>query len=970
MPIGISTAAGGAFFPDGGAEINPLICRDETTMKDCKITIDFCGAAIYSIAFNPKLEIRKRVAAMTGSRQTHRIFLCGLVALCGVCSAFDNVDVVVIGGTDAGVEAAWAAKSKGARVVLFEARHALGCDTAGKLILSAKDGKVVEPLAVRKALDRRLLDEKIEFRTWTYVKEIVKDENGAVAGVTIVNRSGEKFIAAKAVVDATERAYAAKAAGSVFKSFPAGKYEVTRYVVSGEEPKADGMIVEKIASTGIHQINGTYQKNARLREGFLWKCTFNVPMADGSPWSYAAMEEIAREKTWTNTQFESAETCLLDAPDKLEKDAPGVFTAGPLADRHPYYAGVDAAEYAKNANPGAPVPAVAPPLSDAYDCAVVGLGTGGAPALIAASRSSMKSIGFEYSYRLGGVSTEGQIGKYCFGNLVGFTAELDRALQGSGGLVHSQNKENYLRTTCFRQGATIVLGSFVYGVERENDRITALKVMLAEGFPARIPVKMVIDATGNCDVAAAAGEETEFINAEELSLQGAGFMRKKLGFSYLNLDWTFVNDCDADDLWYLSLRGRLSYQENAGFWDQSQMVDSRERRRLCGVFRVTPQDVLLERTYPDIVCITRSNFDTHGQTVDPQFFLMSTGHKPLTVNLPYRALLPQKTANLIVVGLGLSASRDAMPILRMIGDVQNQGFVAGRACEHALNEDKALQDIDVKALQRDLVRKGIVPEWVLTAQDTLPVSDERMAKAVAAVANDYQGLAEVFSDPARALPLLEKAYAKSKDDARLRYAHVLGMLGSNAGEATLVAALKDAKWDKGWQYRGMDQFGRPVSQIDSYIIALARSKSHAGFDAVARLASELHSTSEYSHYRAVAIYFEAVNDPKAAPILAKLLALPGVSGHAFSLEKDGIPSISEYDVYKFKSPNAAAYQGAAGASDFERTRCLKELSLARALYHLGDVDGVARKTLEAYANDPRRAYAAHAALVLKSKTTK
>jgi len=93
-----------------------------------------------------------------------------------------------------------------------------------------------------------------------------------------------------------------------------------------------------------------------------------------------------------------------------------------------------------------------------------------------------------------------------------------------------------------------------------------------------------------------------------------------------------------------------------------------------------------------------------------------------------RAILPRETDNLAVIGLGLSASRDAMPILRMIPDVQNQGWVAAKACEHALREGKALKDIDVRSLQRDLIAKKILPEWVLTAKDSLPVSDARLAR--------------------------------------------------------------------------------------------------------------------------------------------------------------------------------------------------------------------------------------------------
>ena len=691
-----------------------------------------------------------------------------------------------------------------------------------------------------------------------------------------------------------------------------------------------------------------------------------VAMKDGSPLSFAAMEQTVRDRTWTYRQLESAETSVFDAPDKLIADAPGVFTCGPLGVLDPARAGAEAAEFARAAaRSRAHAPCAPPEKISSYDCAVAGLGTGGASALVALSRAKVKTIGFEYSYRSGGLTTEGLIGNYWFGNRVGVTAELDLALRKIG-VVYSQAKEHFFRTES--ESATAVYGSFVYGVEKTGRVVTALKVMLADGAPAVVPVKTVVDATGNCDVAAAAGEKTEYINADELSLQGAAFMRKKLGHSYLNLDWTFINDCDAEDLWYLSLRGRNSYEDDSSNWDQSQVVNTRERRRLVGLYRVTPQDVMLNRTYPDIVCITRSNFDTHGQTVDPQFLVISTEERPLSVNLPYRAILPRETDNVAVIGLGLSASRDAMPILRMIPDVQNQGWVAAKACEHALREGKALKDIDIKSLQRELVGKGLLPEWVLDAEDNLPLSDESIAAAVKDVACEYKSLAAVFSDPVRSVPMLEAAYARAAGEkTKLVYAHVLGMLGSRAGEKTLVAALAGKEWDKGWEYRGMGQFGRPVSWLDSYIIALAKSKASSAAQAVAALARKIGPTSEYSHIRAVAMYFEAIGDAKYAPLLAEKLRIPEIAGNYLSWEKDGAPAVKEYDIYNFKSENKHLCRGAAGISDGERSSCLKELTLARALFRLGDSDGLGRRTLEAYAADPRRAYAEHALLVLGQK---
>ena len=93
---------------------------------------------------------------------------------------------------------------------------------------------------------------------------------------------------------------------------------------------------------------------------------------------------------------------------------------------------------------------------------------------------------------------------------------------------------------------------------------------------------------------------------------------------------------------------------------------------------------------------------------------------------------------------------------------------------------------------------------------------------------------------------------------------------------------------------------------------------------------------------------ESIGDASAAPILGALLAKPGVGGHAFAMQVP-IPVIPEY----------ANQEG-----DKERSACLRELALARALFRLGDFEGRGEKALRAYAADPRGAYAKHAKLVL------
>ena len=74
---------------------------------------------------------------------------------------------------------------------------------------------------------------------------------------------------------------------------------------------------------------------------------------------------------------------------------------------------------------------------------------------------------------------------------------------------------------------------------------------------------------------------------------------------------------------------------------------------------------------------------------------------------------------------------------------------------------------------------------------------------------------------------------------------------------------------------------------------------------------------------------------------------PGIAGHAVS--KGEIPVIEGYS-------NKAA--------DRERTLCLREITLARGLYRLGDIGGRGRHVLESYAADPRKVYANYCLSIL------
>lgn len=876
-----------------------------------------------------------------------------MVVLSGVEESYD---VVVVGGSTMGIAAAEAAADAGAKVLLVEARPYLGVDLAGKLRLQVKfshrdwppteifetqlqrafrdppgAAKVVSPLRIKQICDRRLLDKHIPFRTWTFACDVLKDANGEFAGLLLANRNGFTKVFAKTLIDATEFGRMSELAGSELSAFKSGKVSFVRPL----------MVV-------------------REREHYV-KRNLDIEMKDFTPRGFANAEQQARDMTWDAGTLDSADTLSLCANRSLVRDARHVWTVGLYAADTDVskaiaagrVAGVAAAEASRSrAMPTVAVALAAPKVIAECDVLVAGAGTGGAPAAIAAARAGMKTIVCETLYRMGGVMTDGLIDQYCCGLRIGFTTELDAGIKEMNAKVHGVAKAEWFRRAACEAGAEAWFGAMVVGLEKDGDTVSSVIVAFADGSYGCVKVKCAIDATGNADLAAMAGEDTEFIDGTELSLQGTGSTAKILGRSYMNTDSGFVDDTDAEDLMNFTLRARQSMGAYA--WDQSQIVNSRERRRMHGVAYVTPQDVIMNRTYPDVIARTRSNFDTHGQTIGAQFFIEAPHAKqPITVNLPYGCILPKRTDGLLVIGLGMSAHRDAMPILRMQPDVQNQGFAAGTAAALAVGGKIAPRAIDVKELQRRMIAKGILDESVLTMKDSFPLSDDVLSKAAATLDDGYVGLAELLTDPARAIPLLKR-------NVGLPSAHVLALLGDATKAEQLAAAVAAAEWDEGWNYRGMDQFGRSVSMVDSYLIALGRAKAACAVKPLVDKMAGLTAANEYSHFRAVALCAEGVGDRAAVPALSALLAAPGIGGHALApIERAGVALIPEY----------AYWQGGnRGIADRERSDCLRELCIARALYNLGDDAAKSgERALRAYAEDPRRAYANHARQVLVRK---
>ncbi|GAB6188043.1 hypothetical protein JCM17478_35450 [Thermopirellula anaerolimosa] len=869
------------------------------------------------------------------------------------------------------------------------------------------------PMHVKEVLDDALLEAGVSFLYGSYPTDVIRDADGKIAGVVIANRAGRQAVIAKTVIDATDRAVVARLAGASFTPYPGGIHRFQKVVIGGAVVEAPNVSSRVIDPPFVGPFPNRAKTSSGVFP--VIEYTFELPMEDDGWASWAKADQTARSLVYHPEQQFVSDVLFEVPPDSVQGEATGsgswdgadtiplgcfrakgesgLWILGGCASvsrkqaaamlrpcnlmaigerlgreaareaaereaiRSPQVAAAetgnetryDIGEFLSGVRPFLKWPTVPQEESGVsilgrYDVVVVGGGTGGAAAGIGAARQGAKTLVIEYLATLGGVGTAGAISSYYWGNRVGFTAEVN---QGAAAWVIEQKSE-WWRSELLKAGADIWMNCLGSGAVVDSGRVRGVVVVTPFGRGV-VLADVVIDSTGNADIAAAAGAETMYTDDTEPAVQGTGLPPRNLGASYTNTDFTITDDTDVLDIWHVFVYAKKKYRDA---FDQGRLIDSRERRRIVGEYTMTILDQMLERTYSDTICIAYSNFDTHGFTVDPYLELEHPEKRGFYVRIPYRCLIPKGLEGILVTGLGISAHRDAIPLIRMQADIQNQGFAAGTAAAWLAQRDLDVRRLDVRELQRFLVKVGNLPESVLSEDEMPPVPENRVREAVENLKTDYRDAAVILACPEIARPLLRKAYQEAdQPEHRLIYAHALAVLGDNTGLETLIAAVKGYdSWDQGWNYVGMGQFGSALSRLDQLIVALGRTRDRRAVPVIVDKLRLLTPDSEFSHHRAIALALEMIGDPQAAQPLAELLTTPGMTGYVHRTVQDAI----RFD------------QSSPGGTNQVKARrdSIVELSLARALFRCGDYGGIGEQILRAYTHDLRGHLARHAAAVL------
>lgn len=390
------------------------------------------------------------------------------------------------------------------------------------------------------------------------------------------------------------------------------------------------------------------------------------------------------------------------------------------------------------------------PVTDSCDVLVCGGGFAGVAAALAAARMGKKVILLEKQYMLGGLGTAGLITIFlpvCDGTgrqvTFGLTEEL---LRLSVSVCHESEPEGprgypnwiasddparrtgkdprfevgynaqmaamLMEKALLDAGVTLRYGVCAVGVAKEGARIAAVLVESKQGRHA-IAADRVIDATGDADLAAFAGLETDVFSKGN-SLAAWYYEAGQKGYALKMMGFSDVADEKRDVSTNVMLDTLTRYD---GLTDESvaafvcrahgTVLQNVLARRAAGeevvpaTIPTTPQ-LRMTRRFRGKSTLTDGH--PHEFVPDSVGLIADWRFRGPVFEVPYSALYSPACPNLAVAGRCISTSEEMWDVTRVIPCCTLTGQAVGTAA--ALGADFA--DADVAALQRQLERDGVV----------------------------------------------------------------------------------------------------------------------------------------------------------------------------------------------------------------------------------------------------------------------
>jgi hypothetical protein len=430
-----------------------------------------------------------------------------------------------------------------------------------------------------------------------------------------------------------------------------------------------------------------------------------------------------------------------------------------------------------------------PQLASA-DVVVVGSGSAGSTAAIAAARAGASVLLVEKNGFLGGTSTAvldtfygfftpGRTPRKVVGGIPDEVVAQLRRLgpvmerpntygAGNGITYHPEHLKVAWETLVAKAGARVLMHAFLQDAVVRDGRVHEVVVATKAGL-ARVAGRVFVDASGDADLCAFAGFGYEqagelapaqtltttfrVVNVDvarrravakdelhrlmaEAAASGAYDLPRREGSdhatpvegmtatvmtrlpSFEDRDGRVVNATDPDLLSRREMEGRrqaLEYlrflvdrvpgYERAALASLSGQVGVRETRRVHGDYRLTRDDVMAARQFDDQVGLCGAPIEDHHGGADTAWQYLPDGE---AVGIPYRTLLVQDAANVLVAGRCFSASHDAHAAVRSMAQCMAMGQAAGTAAAMAVSAHRLPREVPAGDLRNRLREDGAV----------------------------------------------------------------------------------------------------------------------------------------------------------------------------------------------------------------------------------------------------------------------
>ncbi len=401
------------------------------------------------------------------------------------------------------------------------------------------------------------------------------------------------------------------------------------------------------------------------------------------------------------------------------------------------------------------------PVRNACDVLVVGAGPAGMGAAISAARKGARVTLVEYGGKLGGMWTLGLLSPFFDNKKEGLNREFrEKLMERSawGGLWNISFDPTEMALLMNRYvmelGIDVLLCTVACEPWMEDRTVRGVFVQNKSGRQL-ILAKVVIDCTGDGDIAARAGcpyvigrpgdgafqpmtmmfriggVRTEYpsdrildwytllerrVRSREEFVRDVPFTNPALiklpRDGEALVQWTHIrrrNGCDGDDLSRATQEGFRQVENAMRYFplirdllgdvylmELPSVIGVRETRRISGEYTVSDDDVKNGHRHSDSVCTVYFGVDIHEPDSEQQ-----SGYPNPGFDIPFRSLVPQNAENLLTAGRCISGSYMAHAAYRVTGDCLKMGEGAGeKACE------SIERGISVRKLALDAVSSG------------------------------------------------------------------------------------------------------------------------------------------------------------------------------------------------------------------------------------------------------------------------